>query len=171
MCLTSPASRSRPIAVRELSKRLLWSVYLIYAVLSTGTLALRGEDMLIKKGAMYIGWQTATNEFRTCRGPKIAIGDGVIAKTTEKCPKDPPPNPNAAEFPLKLNGTVLAVDAEKRTIQIKSDKGLTYVLFLPKQGETASHHFADMKVGDQVTVAVPINGRADFKIPKESVTD
>ena len=52
-----------------------------------------GEERLRKKGADYLGWQTAKTKFTLCDKKLIDIGDGNVEKSQDKCAQPPGPAP------------------------------------------------------------------------------
>jgi tetratricopeptide (TPR) repeat protein len=110
------------------------------------------EEMLIKGEAKYLGWRTGLDEFTTCYKNVIQIGTGYIQTTNSKCPYPPGISPIARK---SINGKVVEIHTNDRKFTIKDDKsGKLYTLYYPNLSE-------NIKYGDEISVIVPIEGRAE----------
>lgn len=92
-------------------KSSLLSFEFLFAFFFGLSITAMAEEMLIKKEAKYLGWQTAKDEFTTCSKNVIKIGDGRIEKTDEKCEEPQPPAPAAPAPPIAPQPPAMAPPA------------------------------------------------------------
>ena len=72
-----------------------WVVTLLFSafwslLLLTQPNLVSAEQILVKGGGEYLGWKVGAT-FKTCHGSIISIGNGVVRKTSERCPGGTPP--------------------------------------------------------------------------------
>ena len=102
------------------------------------------EDLLVKKGAKYLGWTTPVkNQFLTCNNTPMEIGDGKIQKTNESCSE-----PGKIR-PIAVFGTVKFVDKTQNflAIEIKDQEWKVPVGTVPSK-----ESILGIKTGDKVKV-------------------
>jgi hypothetical protein len=141
-----------------------------------------GEEMLNQNGKRFLGWQTSTTVFKTCKDTKIPVRDGRIEKTEERCR-------DSVVTPPLLVGTVDKVDPKTGTITVTVDKllkewnipstaaprsGEAVLFFVPKtvdiqKGDSKTNFFDGIRTGQKLTfqlsgqgtvqaVTLPTNG-------------
>jgi len=116
--------------------------------------SLQSEELLTKKTAKYLGWQTAKDQFTTCRKEILKIAEGdKVEETGNKCPEPPGPGPITGRIQILSTDTfVLATDAGKQV-----------TLFYPALSQKkVRDHLEALKQNDsRVLVYSPADGRAD----------
>jgi hypothetical protein len=132
----------------------------LLVTISVGAGGLLSEEKLRKNGVTYLGWQTGNNQFTTCGKKTVSIENGKIDETPEKCPKEGGPDV-AGNKPITLIGTVAAFDVQARTVDVKDSKGEVFKLFVPASAEKGTTGFQNIRLGESVTMSVPVPGRAD----------
>lgn len=132
----------------------------LVVTISLGAGGMFSEEKLRKNGVTYLGWQTGNNQFTTCGKKTVSIENGKIDETPEKCPKEGGPSVTS-QAPIKLVGTVASFDAQARTVDVKDSKGEIFKLFVPASAEKGTTGFQNIRLGESVTIIVPVPGRAD----------
>jgi hypothetical protein len=137
----------------ELSPLRSLCAVVVIAVMAGNLLA---EDLLKKNTAQYLGWRTGRDQFTTCNQKLLAIGQGKIESTNQKCETNPPP-------PTFGTGKLKNVDSENWTVEIVSDDGKSAKFFYPEisQKEVREKLEGVARSNTQVFYKSPVQGRAE----------
>jgi hypothetical protein len=126
---------------------------------------LLAEEMLHKKQARYLGWQTAKDKFTACDKTVIKIEDGKVEKTDRKCKR---PNPPPLGRPPEV-GIVRDSNTRDRTITLETKDGRAQTFFYPNSNEEAGGiPLEQVRAGHKVIVSSPVAGRAESIKPFSS---
>jgi hypothetical protein len=136
----------------------------ILASLSTliGASSVNAEEFLQKGDAKYLGWQTSKAKFTTCASKVIDIENGTVEKTQEKCKRPPGP------APASMVGTITRIDLPSRAIAITKG-GKERNLYYPEIAERPGRRLEELKVGEWVTVSVPMAAVGEIGARAESL--
>jgi hypothetical protein len=75
------------------------------------------EEILIKASKTYLGWKISENQFKTCRGTQMEIGNGQIEMTDRKCPETPGPIVVVKE--VRWHGTLVRFSKDTSSIDVR----------------------------------------------------
>ena len=124
----------------------------LFAAFSFGGTTVMGEEILITKNGIHLGWVTSKDKFMTCHKTIMEIGEGSVEATKARCP--------SFEKISLVEGLVDGIDGSNQILSVKDEGGqIQKLFFFENAGGQYKTQLKDLEKGDKVIVTVPIPGR------------